>query len=192
MEAWPKKVTVSVKGYDSHTEANGFREQIPDTVKHIIFTDASMPEGATMIDVDADGDDGVVAWTEDNGSVMKVSTQIKDVKVMAAKNSQSMFKGKAQIQTIDFTSLDTGSMEDASSMFQDCSSLISANVNMFETRNVKNMQKMFRGCNCLMELDVSGWNTEQVSDMADMFYGCTSLANIDVERWNTSQVTDMS
>ena len=192
LEAWPKKVTVSIKGYDSHIEDNGFRGQTSDTVKHIIFTDTMIPEDAVAIDVDADGDDGVVAWTENNGSVMKVSTQIKGVKVMAAKNSQSMFKNKAQIQTIDFASLDTSNMEDARSMFQNCSSLTTVNVDALETGKVQTMQKMFQGCSCLAELDTSGWNTDQVLDMSDMFHDCSSLASINVEQWDTSQVTDMS
>ena len=36
------------------------------------------PEDAVAIDVDADGDGGVVAWIENKNTAMKVSTQKKE------------------------------------------------------------------------------------------------------------------
>lgn len=41
----------------------------------MIFTDEIKPASAEVIDIDADSDGGGVAWTENDGTVMKVSTQ---------------------------------------------------------------------------------------------------------------------
>lgn len=67
-----------IKGYNG--SKNLFDELIPSTAKSIIFTDISMPSNATLIDVDEDGDGGVVAWldTSDN-TKMYVSTQTSGI-----------------------------------------------------------------------------------------------------------------
>ena len=79
----------------------------PDDVTEIIFTDEIKPEDAVAIDVDADGDGGVVAWIENNNTAMKVSTQIKGIKVQAAKNSTCMFYKKTKLFNVNFANLDT-------------------------------------------------------------------------------------
>ena len=83
VELWAKEMTFELK--------QSLYTSIPNTVTSVVFTDETKTESAEMIDVDADGDGGVVAWTESDETVMKVSTQIKGVKVEAAKNSSSMF-----------------------------------------------------------------------------------------------------
>ena len=93
VDLWVKTKTFEVKGYitDSSRKNNGFNYLIPETVTKITFTDVIKPVNASVIDVDADGDGGVVAWMENGGTVMKVSTQIKGIKVQAAKDSSNMF-----------------------------------------------------------------------------------------------------
>ena len=61
------KTFVLKEGFD-------FRNLIPSTANSVVFTDEPMPVSATLIDVDADEDGGVVAWMDD--TTMKVSTQI--------------------------------------------------------------------------------------------------------------------
>ena len=61
VDVWPKEVTFEIKWYDTRTYTNNFRQVIPSTVTTIAFTDEVMPADATLISVDADGDDGVVA-----------------------------------------------------------------------------------------------------------------------------------
>ena len=87
MELWTKEMTFELKGYVNNYSHhyNDFNYAIPDTVTEIIFTDEIKPESVETIDVDADGDGGVVAWTESDGAIAKVSTQIKGIKVEAAK-----------------------------------------------------------------------------------------------------------
>lgn len=83
---------------------------------------------------------------------MKVSTQIKGVKVQAAQESSFMFSGKSKIQTIDFTNLDTANVTSMYGMFYDCSGLTSLDLSAFDTSNVTSMYNMFNGCSGLATL----------------------------------------
>ena len=125
---------------------------IPDTVTEIFFTDEIKPENASIIDIDADGDGGVVAWTENGGTVMRVSTQIKGMKVQAAKDSVCMFSGRTKLTNIDFSMLDTANLTD--------------------------MSEMFHGCSSLTSLDLTPLNTAKVTNMSSMFYDCSGLTTI--------------
>ena len=94
LDLWAKEMTFEIKGYNGSYQKkyNDFNYLIPDAVTEIIFTDEAKPKTKEAIDVDADGDGGVVAWLDDDtGTVMKVSTQIPGVKVQAAENSSWMF-----------------------------------------------------------------------------------------------------
>ena len=189
VEAWPKEVTFEIKGYANYR--NGFNQVIPNSTTTVVFTDEVMPADATLINVDADGDGGVVAWTEADETIMKVSTQIKGVKVQAAKHSTSMFEKKSKIQIIDFTNLDTVNVTSMFSMFMNCSGLMSLNVSSFDTSNVTSMTQMFYGCSKLTNLDVSAFDTAQVTGMYSMFQGCSGLTSLDVSKFDTAKVTNM-
>ena len=191
VDVWPKEVTFEIKGYDTRTYTNNFRQVIPSTVTTIAFTDEVMPADATLISVDADGDDGVVAWTEGNEAVMKVSTQITGLKVQAAKNSSQMFYNKTKIQTIDFTNLDTASVTDMSYMFVSCSGLTSLDLSSLETKNVKNTSYMFFECKSLTYLNLSGWDTTKVTNMSSMFYCCQKMPSLNLSWMKTTNVVSM-
>lgn len=121
VDLYGKVKTFEIKGYNgNYSESyNDFNYLIPDTVTEIFFTDEIKPERASIIDVDADGDGMVVAWTENDGTVMKVSTQIKGMKVQAPKDSGYMFYNRNNVKTIDLTNLDTVSVTSMSGLFQD-------------------------------------------------------------------------
>ena len=189
MDAWPKEVTFEVKGYTN--SENGFRKAIPNTATTVVFTDEAMPAGAASIDVDADGDGGVVAWTEKNGTVMKVSTQIAGVKVQAANDSGQMFYYKSEIQTIDFTNLDTANVRNMNSMFSGCSGLTSLDLSSFDTANVSSMRDMFYVCSELTSLDLSAFDTANVTNMGCMFHSCRKLNSLSLSSLDTSKVASM-
>ena len=173
VDVWPKEVTSEIKGYINYD--NGFNQAIPSTATTVVFTDEVMPADATLIDVDADGDGGVVAWTEKNGTVMKVSTQITGAKVQAAQNSTSMFYNKSKLQTIDFTNLDTANVRNMNSMFYGCSGLTSLDLSPLDTSKVTDMKYMFSGCSGLTSLDLSPLDTSKVMSMESMFSNCSGL-----------------
>ena len=173
---WAKMKTFEIKGYKYGD--NEFNALIPDTVTEIFFTDEIKPENASIIDIDADGDGGVVAWTENGGTVMRVSTQIKGMKVQAAKDSVCMFSGRTKLTNIDFSMLDTANVTDMSEMFHGCSSLTSLDLTPLNTAKVTNMESMFYRCSGLTSLDLTSFNTAKVTNMSSMFFDCSGLTTI--------------
>lgn len=217
---WGKAKTFEIQGYngDGSRKYNDFNNLIPETVTAIIFTDEVKPEASTIIDVDADGDGGIVAWTENNDTIMKVSTQIKGTKVQAAKNSgymlyhqdkftnidfsmldttnvtnmDSMFDGCPSLTNLDLTPLDTSKVTSMSYMFSDCSGLTNLNLTPLDTANVTNMRYMFYDCSSLTNLDLAPLNTANVTSMDSMFSGCSGLTDLDLTPLNTAKVTNMN
>ena len=179
IDLWAKEMTFEIKGYDySLYKGNGFNQSIPSTVTEVIFTDEIKPAAAEVINVDADGDGGVVAWTENDGSVMKVSTQIKGIKVQAAVDSGRMFCEKSKIKKIDLKMLDTSNVTDMSEMFFRCRGLTSLDLTPLNTSNVTNMSSMFDDCRGLTSLDLTPLDTSNVTSMYSMFDDCRSLTSI--------------
>ena len=190
LDLWAKEMTFEIKGYSNRLR-NEFNRLIPNTVTEIFFTDEIKPETASVIDVDADGDGGVVAWTEYNGTIMKISTQIKGMKVQAAKNSRSVFNIKSKLVNISFTNLDTQKVTDMSNMFYGCRGLTTLDLSSFDTQNVTNMNYMFSGCSGMTALDLSPIDTRNVTDMYSMFYGCSGLTALNLSTLDTQNVKYM-
>ena len=166
-----------------------FKGLIPSTATSVIFTDEAMPTSAALIDADADGDGGVVAWMD--GTVMKVSTQTPGKQIIAATDCQVMFKSKSNLISIDFSNLDTGNVTDMHSMFASCSGLTNLDLTHLGTSNVTDMHSMFYGCSGLTDLDLTHLDTSNVTDMFSMFRGCSGLTNLDLTHLDTSNVTYM-
>ena len=193
IDLWADKMTFTIKGYngDYYKKYNYFNYLIPDTVTEILFTDEIKPTEAEIIDVDADRDGGVVAWTENDGTVMKVSTQIKGVKVQAAIDSRNMFYNRSKLTNIDLSMLDTQKVTDMSRMFFWCSGLTSLDLTTLNTLNVTDMESMFSQCHGLTSLDLTGWDTSNVTNMRNMFSACIGLTTLDLSSFDTQNVTDM-
>ena len=192
LDLWAKEMTFEIKGYSSGIKNNnGFNAAIPDTVTEVIFTDEVKPKEKEIIAVDADGDGGIVAWLDDAGTVMKVSTQIPGVKVQAATDSENMFYSRSKLQKIDFKMLDTQDVRNMERMFQGCSDLKSLDLTPLNTQNVTSMANMFSSCVSLTSLDLTPLNTQNVTNMANMFSSCVSLTSLDLASLDTQEVTDM-
>ena len=118
LDLWAKEMTFTL------VSGARFNNKIPNGITEVIITDEVKSKDKASIDVDADGDGGVVAWLDDDaGTVMKVSTQIPGVKVQATGNSENMFNGRSKLQKIDFKMLDTQNVTNMGAMFRDCSGL---------------------------------------------------------------------
>ncbi len=184
MELYTKAKTFVLKS------GSDFNRLIPSTATSVVFTDETMPAYAELIDVDADGDGGVVAWMD--GTVMKVSTQISEQKVVATEHCSSMFKGKSSLTSIEFSNLDSSNVTWMDSMFYHCSGLTSLNLVPLNTSNVRRMDNMFCGCSGLISLDLTPLNTNNVTRMDYMFTDCSNLTNLDLTPLDTRNVTDMN
>ena len=193
LDLWAKEMTFEIKGYRYGAKNdNEFNAVIPDAVTEVIFTDEAKPKNKEIIDVDADGDGGAVAWLDDNaGTVMKVSTQIPGVKVQAAKDSGCMFDDRSKLQKIDFKMLDTQNVTDMSYMFSGCSHLTSLDLSSLNTQKVTDMNHIFYDCSGLTSLDLTPLNTQEVMDMDGMFNSCSRLTSLDLTPLDTSKVTSM-
>lgn len=163
-----------------------FNSLIPDNATAVYFTDEVMPETADLIDVDNDGDCGVVAWMD--GNIMKVSSQISDVNIIANQNCKNMFNKKTNLSEIYFDNTDTSSMTNMQSMFYGCSGLQKLDLMSFDTSKVIYMNSTFANCNQLKQVNVKSFNTSSVTNMNSMFSGCENLESIDVSNFDTKNV----
>lgn len=144
-----------------------FNALIPTSTAAIEFTDVAMPYNATPINVDADGDGGVVGWLD--GTTFKISTQKPGQKVILNENSKDMFNGLENyviknVVSIDFKNVDTSIVTDMSYMFY----YAGYNATSF---NIKNL---------------SGWDTSKVTDMLYMFYN----AGYSATTWSIGDISN--
>ena len=113
-------------------------------------------------------------------------------KIMANADCAMMFYYKSQLQSIDFTNLDTSNVTNMSRMFEYCTKLNNLNWGNFNTSNVTNMSYMFRRCDSFTALNLSGFDTSNVEDMSYMFTDCRKLSSVNTSNFNTSNVTNMA
>ena len=187
LDLWAKEMTFTL------VTGNSFREKTPRNATEVIFTDEVKPKDKEIIDVDADGDGGVVAWLDDDaGTVMKVSTQIPGVKIQAAIDSGRMFSNQSKLQKIDFKMLDMQNATNMCYLFASCSGLTSLDLAPLDTSKVTNMMSMFSNCSGLTSLDLTPLDTQNVTNMSSMFNGCRSLTSLDLSPLDTQKVTSMS
>ena len=167
---------------------------IPSEAKQVIFTLIVMGEDTT--DLSALGDGSVVGCLV--GDVYYIST-LDMTNVIAHPNSRNMFYNKTNIDTIDFTFLDTSKVQNMAYMFYNCTALKDVEFDEIDTSNVVSMAYMFYYCRLLgtseseyTQLEISQWNTAKVQDMKYMFYGCSGLTDLDLSGWNVSSMVDAS
>ena len=189
LDLYAKTKTFVIKDTNNASGKQYFNNLIPDTATKVVFTDEAMPASATLIDVDADGDGGVVAWMD--GTVMKVSTQISDQKVVLPNACPYLFYNKSKLIEIELNNLDSSNCLFMSSMFQGCSSLTTLDLSPLDMSKNIDMSYMFRGCSNLTNIDFYSIDTSNVRDMSNMFSGCSSLVNLDLRPLDTSSVTKM-
>ena len=184
LDLWAKEMTFTL------VTGNTFRNKIPESATEVIFTDEAEPNSKKTIDVDADGDGGVVAWLDDDGgTVMKVSTQIPGVKVQTAEDSNYMFYDRKKIEKVDLKMLDTSKAINMTGMFSGCSVLTNLDLTPLDTQNVTSMANMFKNCTSLTDLNITDLNASNVTNMDYMFAGCAKLARIDCSSMNAKKVT---
>ena len=194
MELYAKSKTFVIKGGKLSEFSNDFNDLIPDTTTSMIFTDEMMPASATLIDVDADGDGGVVAWMDE--TVMIVSSQIPGQNVIAASSCYELFYRKSNLTSIKMNNFDTSKVNSMESMFYGCSKLRSLDLTPLDTSSCTDMSGMFYGCSKLTDLNLTSLNTSNVTSnvnsMNNMFGSCSKIAGFDLTSFDTHNVTNMS
>lgn len=82
-----------------------------------------------------------------------------------------------QVNTFDFTNLDTSNVTDMKYMFYGCEHILNLAPEL-DTSNVTDMSHMFERCIATPEIDVSSFDTSNVTDMSSMFASCYNLHTI--------------
>lgn len=169
-------------------EGTEFKKLVPSSATSAEFVYEKAPEGATLINVDEDGDGGVVGWVDEG--VFKISTQLEGVKSIANTNCFKMFNDRT-LTSIKFDALDTSRVTNMQEMFSGCKNLLYLDISSFDTHNVTNMKYMFHYLTSIKNLDVSMLDTSSATDMFAMFGNCVMLKSLDVSNFDTSKVIDM-
>lgn len=151
---------------------------IPDDVTSVIFTDEEMPDGVSGINMDADGDGGVVGWIDNQ--CLKISTQVDGIKITFNTSAQDMFSLKKNLTNIQFNNIDTANTTSMAYMFKGCKSLTNTDLSMFVTKQVNAMSGMFDDCNSFTSIDLSSFDTSNVKYMSSMFHNCINVTEINV------------
>ena len=162
-----------------------FKNTIPSTATHLVFTDEKPAQGTVLTDVSAAKDMGVVGYLD--GTTYKVSTRRTGYMPEANTDSSYMFNG-ALLTNIDLDNLDISSTTNIIGMFQDCTSLVNINFGSdWDTSNITDMKYLFKNCSSLPTIDLSGFNTSKVTSFSNFFNGCSSLTSLDVSGFDTSK-----
>ena len=174
----------------------GFSKSELNTITDIVFTDIKAPtEGVTVLDVSQAQNGSVVAWID--GATMYVSSQRSGVKILANRDSRSLFNNNYgyfdTLERVDFSNLDTSEVFTMKEMFYDCSALKEVvGISEFDVSGVGTMSSMFEGCTNLQSLDLSKWNTASLQNTASMFEYCSSLSSVgNLSGWSMGAVFDM-
>ncbi len=114
-----------------------------------------------------------------------------EVNITGMTNVSDLFGGLSNLQYIDLSNFDTGSVTDMSYMFYECDNLKGLDLSNFDTSNVTDMSYMFYGCRDMKELDLSDFDTSNVTNMREMFSCCTSLESLNVDSVSTGNVISM-
>ena len=89
---------------------------------------------------------------------------------------EGFFGGMFNVESIDFTDVNTSKITNMYSMFGGLSKLKNLDLSSFDTTRVTNMSSMFGGCSALTSITVSDdFSVDAVTIDGGMFYGDTSL-----------------
>lgn len=110
--------------------------------------------------------------------------RFEDCKIIGS--MQDLFMGMVNLESIDFTGLDTSQVTDMSSLFRGCSALTSLDLSGFNTTQVTEMDSMFQDCVNLENLDLGNFDTSRTTNMFAMFRGCSALKSLDISSFDMS------
>lgn len=114
---------------------------IPENTKVLNFTNNVLPTGKEFIDLSTTKDNKIVAWLEDDGYTLNISTQNNTG--VGIENNE-VFKGLSNIEEIYSNGyVGTDKCKDMSNMFSDCVKLDSLDLTGWNFTNVSNVEDMF-------------------------------------------------
>jgi len=151
-------------------------EEYKSKINNVEFIDnINIPENAKSWDVSYVKNGSVVAYVLGNNQG-GYNLYIGGAGGVIAKDLSYLFYDFSNLQTINFSKLDTTNVLSMRSMFEGCSNLSSLDLRTFNTSNVVVMNSMFKNSKNLKTIYVSDlFKTTQVISSKNMFLGCESL-----------------
>ena len=192
-----------------------------DSISKIVLQDslAGLSDEYDSWDVSLEGDGSVKAWAVPNGDgtyelhiggngtiVLPVNSEnefayytnasaIENMDLMESymvENMKDMFKGDANVSSLNISTLSTSKVDDFSGMFEGCASVLSLDVSGFDMTKATDISSMFEGCASITSLDLSNFNTPELTEISRAFAGCSALSSIDLGGIDTSKVENFS
>ena len=180
------------KGPDFYTKLWSNIAGDKSNIKRIVNSDAAPTESDNYKIVnDTESsyrqDYPIYMWYED-GTVYMYSDNSK---VYLNENSEVLFGGLTQAQSIDLSKFNTSRVQRMDQMFLEDNSLVSLDLSKFDTSNVTNMYKMFYENSSLLSINFGNFNTSKVTNMAQMFFECNQIRELNLSSFDTSRVEKM-
>ncbi len=97
----------------------------------------------------------------------------------------SAFSGMTNLESVNFSGLDTSATVDVHGLFEGCSSLVTLNFTGLDLTNIHDLWMMFRGCSSLVSIDFTGVYVRDAGGLDYMFSGCSSLVSLDLSGFHT-------
>ena len=191
-------------------------ENTKEKITSLTFTNEMPSDNVRKVNISSpDSYYDIIAYMD--GTNLYIATN-QDI-IYTNKNSQLLFDGISNIETLDLTMLDTSKTTDMSMMFTDLKYLTrlilgprfnTHNVisfyglfnsterlsdmsflSQFDTSNAENMSGMFLAMESVQTLDLSSFDTSKVTSMEGMFFNMSNLTSLNLSSFNTSNVEKM-
>lgn len=134
-------------------------------------------------------------WDGDDIKVNDISAKIKSVSFegsIVAKTCCNMFLNCVNLESADFTNLDTKNVKSMLNLLGYCPKLSTLNIKTLDTSNCQAMDGMFWDCAALETIDISNFDTRKAQSMGNLFHGCSSLKKLEFgDNFVTTNVTSM-
>ena len=196
--AYTFKITVAEENPAYKTDENGY------LVKKVII--ASGTCGGVSWTIDSEGNMLFYPTNGVSGTLEKINAgswpwkdymaEIKTISfketVYAAANSQYLFYGLENLESIVFDGFDTSNVTSMFAMFCGDTSLKSLDMSRLDTSKVTSLRSTFEGCTSLSSVNVTGWNTGNVTTMYCMFWDCGALKELDLSGFKTPKLTNIA
>lgn len=113
-----------------------------------------------------------IGWADYRESIRKVSI---DGHVSILDSMYGFFSDCRNLESVDFSGLNTSRVKYMTGMFTNCSKLSAFDMSSINIGSVTNMDSMFAGCSSLRRIEFYGCNVGRIKSMRYIFSNCSSL-----------------
>ena len=116
-----------------------------------------------------------------------------DGRVNLPGNSECLFKGLTNVESYDFSNVDTNIIFNLSQMFAQNKKIKTIDLSNFDTYRIRYLYSTFNGDSELTTVNFTNWTPKIIGHgMTYTFYNCEKLETVDLSGFNVSSVKDFS